>query len=283
MVTNVTLLPRRIWRLCLIGAVALFPLFSAGTFGPHVIGDGVTDTPLEAHELHTGLSDDEDSLQHGGPGGHLPGSSENVELVGQLTVSDATPGRIADVGVLGHHAYLAAFDDGTCRQAGVYVVDISDLSHPTEAGFIPTAPGSYVGEGVQALHLDMRAFTGDILLINNEICEDTGQAIGGFSIFDVSDPLNPVALVEGAGDTDPPGVVSAAHQIHSAFAWQQGRNAYVVIVDDEEAADVDIFDITDPRNPQLVAEVGLADWPDAQDEQSEGIGGFAAASSTTWW
>jgi len=59
-------------------------------------------------------SPDEDGSheQHGGPGGHLPGSSANVDLVGQVTVSGATgvdkPGHIADVAVGGNHAYLAA-------------------------------------------------------------------------------------------------------------------------------------------------------------------------------
>jgi hypothetical protein len=200
-----------------------------------------------------------------------------VNLVGQLTVDDATPGRIADVGVLGNYAYLAAFDDGTCRQAGAYVVDISNPTNPTQVGFIPTAPGSYVGEGMQALSLNTKSFKGDVLVMNNEICALTGQQIGGFSLFDVSDPLNPVALVEGAGDTNPGGTFSTANQIHSAFAWQQGQNAYIVIVDDEELADVDIFDITDPRNPVMIAQVGLADWPGAQNAQSDGIGSFAAS------
>lgn len=252
--------------------------------GSHLIDDGIPDTPLEADQLHLrgGNTDGQGEGQletqpQRAPSQRLPGSSLNVELVGQVTVSDATPGRISDVGVLKQHAYLGAFDDGTCRQSGVYVIDISDVSNPTEVGFIPTAPGSFVGEGVQGISLNTPAFRGDILVINNEICAITGEQIGGFSIFDISDPLNPVPLVEGAGDTDPGGLFSDANQIHSAFAWQQGRNAYVVIVDDEELSDVDIFDITDPSNPAQIAEVGLEDWPGAQNAQSDGIGAFPAS------
>jgi hypothetical protein len=237
---------------------------AAATSQRHVVGDDVVDTPVEAHGVH----DD----QHGGPGGHLPASSSNVQLVGQLTVSNVVPGRIADVGALGNYAYLAAFS-APCGSGGVYVVDISNPANPTEVGFIPTKSGSFVGEGVQALTINTKSFKGDILVINNEICStSSGQQIGGFSIFDVTDPLNPVALVEGAGDTTPPVSGSAVHQIHSAFAWQQGQNAYVVSVDDQEAADVDIFDITDPRNPTQIEETGLADWPDAQNAQSSGPG-----------
>jgi hypothetical protein len=53
-----------------------------------------------------------------------------------------------------------------------------------------------------------------------------------------------------------------AHQTHSAFAWDAGRRAYAVLVDDEEAEDVDIMDITDPRDPRLFAEYNLnEDFP----------------------
>ncbi|MCI0345568.1 MAG: hypothetical protein L0221_09025 [Chloroflexi bacterium] len=263
-------------------ALVLSSIGGVGAFDPprHVVDDDIVDTPLEVEALHDGVTDGTDSaLQHGGPGGHLAASSMNVDLVGQLTVSGILPGRISDVGVLGNYAYLGAFNV-PCAPAGagggVYVVDISDPSDPTEVGFIPTAAGSFVGEGVQALSLNTPAFKGDILVINNEICAITGTQIGGFSIFDITDPLNPVALVEGAGDVTP-SPLSATNRIHSAFAWQQGRAAYVVIVDDEELADVDIFNITDPSAPVQVAEVGLANWPGAQDGQSAGFGAFPAS------
>ena len=261
-----------------LGALLLWAVGGGAAPNPtHVPGDGVVDTPLEAHAVHDsgGVTDGTGSLQHGGLGGHLPGSSLNVQLVGQLTVSGIVPGRISDVGALGNYAYLGAFT-APCGSGGVYVVDISDPTNPTEVGFIPTASGSFVGEGVQAISLNTKPFKGDILVINNEICAITGSQIGGFSIFDVTDPLNPLALVQGAGDPTP-SPLSATNRIHSAFAWQQGQNAYVVIVDDEEATDVDIFDITDPANPNMIAEVGLANWPGAQNAQSAGIGSFAAS------
>jgi hypothetical protein len=241
----------------------------------HVVNDGIADTPLEVDGLHHGAGpSDGGGHQHGGAGGHLPGSSENVELIGRVTIDGVTPGQIADVGTLGDFAYLGKFDDGTCEETianggeyvgGAYVVDISNPRHPQEVGFLPTANGSFTGEGVQALSIKTRHFRGDILVLNNEICAISGTQIGGFTIYDITNPLAPVELVQGAGDTDPGGIASTANQIHSAFAWQQGRNAYVVIVDDEELEDVDIFDISDPRNPVQIAETGLPDWPDAQE------------------
>ena len=260
-------------------SLASVPMVAAhhGDTGGHVVGDGVVDTPIEMDAVHhdEGITDGDTSDQHGSPGGHLPGSSLNVQLVGQVTVSGIVPGRISDVGVLGNYAYLGAFN-APCGAGGVYIVDISDPTSPTEVGFIPTASGSFVGEGVQAIKLNTPSFKGDILVFNNEICGISGSQIGGFSIYDVTNPLAPVALVLGAGDPTPSGN-SATNQIHSAFAWQQGKKAYVVIVDDEELADVDIFDITNPSAPVQIAEVGLANWPGAQNTQSAGIGSFSAS------
>jgi len=264
--TKVKLSIRGTGLLLLALSVFITPLVFADLLPGHTVGDDVADTPLEADSLHE---------QHGGPGGHLPASSQNVQLVGQVTVSGIVPGRISDVGVLGNYAYLGAFNQ-PCGSGGVYVVDISDPTAPTEVGFIPTASGSFVGEGVQAISLNTPSFKGDILVINNEICAITGSQIGGFSIYDVTNPLAPAPLVIGAGDATPSSS-SAVNQIHSAFAWQQVKNAYVVIVDDEEAADVDIFDITNPSAPVPIAEVGLANWPGAQNTQSAGIGTFRAS------
>jgi len=52
--------------------------------------DEIVDSPLEHHG------------QHSDPGGHLPGSSENVELIGQLDIEGAAAGRVADVSAYGN-------------------------------------------------------------------------------------------------------------------------------------------------------------------------------------
>jgi hypothetical protein len=108
--------------LAAVGGVA------AATQGRHIVGDGIPDTPLEAEELHDGITDGTGAeQQHGAPGGHLPASSLNVELVGQLTVHDAAPGLIPDVGVLGNTAYLGQFSPGCLPDGGggTYILDIS--------------------------------------------------------------------------------------------------------------------------------------------------------------
>lgn len=244
----------------LVAAIAVLSLIGSGIADAHhpdsenrLDDDGAMNSPKEVHEAH-----DE---QHGGAQGHLASRSENVRLVGKAQVSQSQPGRVADVNVFGNYAYLGAFWEPDCRNGGVYVFDISNPSSPKQVNFIKTGTGSYVGEGVHIIHLDTPSFTGDVLAFNNEICADkaTGTTVGGMTLVDVTDPRRPTYLAEGFGDMTPVGLNGAgvAHEIHSVFVWQAGSKAYAVMVDNEEAADVDIVDITNPRSPQLIAEYDL--------------------------
>jgi hypothetical protein len=218
--------------------------------------------------------------QHGSDEGHLlgTGASGKIELVGQVTVHDAEPGLIADVAVDPDldYAYLARWGGEACASpegggkdtfdGGVYVIDIRDPANPTEVGFIPTHQDTLVGEGMQVIRLDTAAFTGDVLVINHEGCGKNFKA--GVSLWDVTDPLNPRKLQENFGDITIDGqrAVPDVNQTHSAFAWQAGDRAFVVATDDEEAADVDIFEITDPKKPVLIAEFDLNELAVSQPE-----------------
>lgn len=218
--------------------------------------------------------------QHDGPEGHLPAVKENVDLVGKLDLFEGgeRPGRISDVGVFGDYAYLGAFYKPDCEEGGVYVIDISNPAAPKEAGFIPTSPGAYVGEGVQVLDMNTEHFQGQVLLHNNENCLPLVGAgvwgFGGASLWDVSDPTDPQPLAQHVGDTDPSAVpMSIPHASHSVFGWQQGDRAYMSMVDNSELGetDIDILDITDPRNPELILETGMADFPQiAEDPPANG-------------
>src|SRR6185503_13799699 len=111
----------------------------------------------------------------------------------------------------------------------------------------------------------------DMLAVNNEQCGANG--VGGFDLYDVSDPANPKILVQGAGDQSPDEPPAGEDEVgfadttqdpaevpnsaHSIFIWQAGGSAYAVIVDNTELHDVDIFDITNPRDPKFIADVDL--------------------------
>jgi len=225
----------------------------------------------EEHRIHD---------QHGGVDGHLPATSSNVELVGKMNINQDQAGRVADVGVLGDYAYIAAWAQPNCQKGGVYVFNISDPTKPKQINFIRTANDSYSGEGVQAVHLSTSAWTGDLLAFNNEDCLDKSQgrfnpsgktsrhSIGGFTLVDVTNPKTHKYLVEGFGDHNTPTLQNEvdAHEIHSVFVWEDengtpGNNAddraYAVVTDNEELKDVDIFDITNPLSPVMIGEWDL--------------------------
>ena len=208
--------------------------------------------------------------QHGPQGGHLIGSGEfgNIDFVSKVRMHDVTKGSIADVGALGNYAYLGKFDDDyTCddpenvADGGVYIIDIHDPENPREVGFIRAHQDTYVGEGIQAVRISTPKFTGDILVFNNEGCGKNFK--GGTSIYDVTNPKKPRKLSSNQGDFTTDDVMNTPHdanEIHSAFAWDAGNEAYVVMTDDAEGEDVDIMNITDPRHPRLIGEFDLNDY-----------------------
>jgi hypothetical protein len=209
--------------------------------------------------------------QHGEDAGHLPAVERNVELVSKLQLTGEL-GRVSDVSALKGYAYLGAYDEPTCETGGVWVVDIRDLANPKKVGFIKSHEDTYTAEGVHALSLRTRSFTGDVLAFSNEVCTSgrTSNGVGGMTLYDVSNPLKPVKLVEGFGDFTNGGKSQRkANMIHSVLMWQAGDRAYAALVDDIETLDIDIVEITDPRKPRLVSETGLPHWPAAV---SDGFG-----------
>jgi hypothetical protein len=249
----------------LLSAALAFTLALAGVALAHTApwDDGVVDSAKEEHGHKHG--------QHGDEGGHLPSTQQNMELISKLKLKNVVPEKIADVGVYKGYAYLAAWGVVTCKYNGVHVVNIKDPANPREVAFIGAKHGSYPGEGIQALSLDTAAYKGDILVSNNEKCSET-SGFGGMNIYDISNPKAPTPLYEGFGDDAVNGTGKKdGHEIHSVFAWNdvEDNRAYAVMVDNEEAEDVDIVDITNPKRPKLIAEYDMvADFPEAGVDQA---------------
>ncbi|MDQ3741206.1 MAG: hypothetical protein M3389_09720, partial [Actinomycetota bacterium] len=229
---------------------------AAGTLALGGAAQAPAAAPVEETTKSTG--------QHGSDSQHLPPSRSNVDIVGQLELTgafgDVAEGQIADVGVHKDHAYLASWSEPDCDRGGFFVADISDPANPEEVAFVPALPDTYHGEGVHAISMDTASFTGDLLAVNNEPCTVDGE--GGFDLYDVTDPENPEPLALAAGDRSPDGSLvqdptEAANSAHSVFVWQDGGKAYAVIVDNTEEADVDIFDITNPRAPVQIADLDV--------------------------
>ncbi len=234
---------------------------------------------------------------HGIPFDHLPGVQENMDLVGELNLISPTtgnpvlPGQIADVAVHKGYAYVNSWDSPTCDDGGTFVVDIRNPANPTQVTFIPAQAPYYHGEGAHVISVSTPQFTGDILAVNDETygsnvaltdptCAPADKTGGGFDLYDVTDPANPVPLVQVAGDQSPEGSVvqdpgEVPKSYHSVFIWQDGAKAYLVASDNTELADVDIFDITDPTDPEFIKDLDLFDLPEVDDIVDEGARGNA--------
>jgi hypothetical protein len=199
--------------------------------------------------------------QHGPNEGHLPATRRNVDLVGQLKLTNFA-GDISDVSATQApngkwFAYLGDWG-AKCQSGGVHVVDISNPASPVKTGFLNAGGTGYQTEGVQALHIDTSAYSGDILVVSNEWCLPKANPKlnpGGITIYDIDDPTNPRRLVQAFGDFDLHG--TRANESHSAIAWDAGSRAFVAAIDNEELEDVDLFEITNPRRPRLLAETNL--------------------------
>jgi hypothetical protein len=221
----------------------------------------------------------------------VPAREEGLELVGRFDLGGKLggQGRVADVSAKGNYAYLTMFYEPACGRGGVQIVDISDPTSPTAAGYIPSHVDTYSGEGSQVVTLNTPSFKGDLLIYQNEWCPQTTNGVGGISLVDVTNPRQPKKLVEGAGDftkkdgTQSGGVPQTrANQTHSAFAWEQrdgaGRKTgrvYVVLVDDMEESDVDVLDITNPSKPKLVSETNLDQFAQTGDGRPHGDAVFS--------
>ena len=210
--------------------------------------------------------------QHGPETGHLPPSSQNVRLMGQAAIpgTDEFEGIVSDVGYLksrrfGHFAYLGEHSGGRpspeCR-GGVHVFDINNPRNPQLVNFLESPPDTYVTEGVHAMHVNTDSFTGDILLLSNESCGPNGP--GGLTIWDITNPRKATRLAAGVGDNtfgdvDSEDTTPWAHDSHSVLGFKTGGRLFAAAIDNDELLDVDIFNITNPRRPRLIAETDITE------------------------
>jgi hypothetical protein len=204
---------------------------------------------------------------------HGGSSSPELNVVGTLSAQAlGIPGgeNVTDVWAYDNYAYLGTFDDIACSLdwTGVHVVDISDPANPVKVAFIPAKPGARNND-VKVAHLETSSFSGEVLVASNEPCgsmflprlQANGVAgipgQGGVTIWDVTDPTRPRALKQNFLD----------FPVHNTYIYQQGANAYMLVVDDVNIQDLHIIDITKPQSPKEIAVTGQLDWPDDIDAE----------------
>jgi LVIVD repeat len=249
------------------------------------MGGTVTAHPDHGPVFHDPVDGPEETSEHklehpGGPG-HLPPGSRNMQLVSKLKLTDVE-GGIADVAVFEGFAYLNAFSPECAgrpgaRGTGVHIVDVRNPANPVKVGFISAHPNSYVGEGIHVVRASTPSFTGDILIHNNETCNATAFAPSGASLWNVTNPVSPQPLSLNFGDPSPAVAGQTYHTTHSAQLFVQrgvlpgGKDRVLAFLqDNQDLKDVDIFDVSNPTAPVMLAEVGLEDWPGAQGSYANG-------------
>lgn len=259
--------PRRTprWRVLILGVILLLLLPAAATAHPGGEDDGAKHD--NRHALHD-FSHESDSE------GHIdPDVNHGLRQVGQDTLGGIEEGRYTDVWADDRgYAYVGTFEEPSCDRSGVYISDISDPTAPTTVGMIKSPPNTRVND-VKTIEIDGRT----VLIHTLEPCGTTlpsgTQGQGGIALWDVTDPTKPVSLKRNFLDFG----------VHNTYPWHDGDKTYLIGVNDDELADVFLVDISKPQSPKLLAEVGLPDWPDAQDEQSDGMGAFAASFNHDVW
>jgi len=218
---------------------------------------------------------------------------ENFNLIGRG--ERLLPEATTDVWVLGNYAYIGTFDkpcgDGTGGNgSGIRIFDIRNPENPTEVSLIPSVLGSRIND-VKVANLKTSAFQGDVLVHSNEPCADDPDAPGGFEIYGVTDPLNPEHLASVRIDELNVitnfvfgGITDAG--VHNVFIFTQGSRAFVAVVAGTVFDNFQIFEITNPSSPTLVATWGAEELfdPGVGNLTFEDVAdGFARASDALGW
>lgn len=201
--------------------------------------------------------------------------SDGFEVVGHnaLGARDAN----GDVWVHGDVAYVGTWAN-PCTGRGVKMIDVSDPTAPRVIGAVAARRGTSA-EDMVVRSVATASFSGDLMVVGIQRCGRQGgpSATYGVELWDVTDPYRPARLAEL-------GVNHGGGGVHELDLVQRGDNVYVGLAtpfsewfDPVPDGDVFIVDATDPRNPAIVAEWGVAGDSPPQPGPFYGIGSFGAA------
>lgn len=193
--------------------------------------------PLEEHDARTATSSQKSIAV-----------SKNLDPIGRGIRNEL--GVTTDVWAHRTFAYTGTFST-LCstgdNDSGIWVWNVRNPTKPSLSTVIDSAAGSKAND-VKVATMN----SGEILVMSNESC-DGGP--GGFDIYDVANPANPVFLSRVQTDDintllkEELGFVDFG--VHNLFLFTQGDKDYVAAVVESEFGNFQIFDITDPANPEL--------------------------------
>jgi hypothetical protein len=247
--------PRRSALALTTSTVLLVAAFGFGPTAAHdKLDDGLDDNSvLELQvDLSATLAGSDNSSNAFAPGSGGAGS-KTLDVVGRgvRNVGDAT----TDVWAYGGYAYTGTFNSpcGGDPDAGIWVWGVQNKNNPTLVGVIPSPTGSRTND-VRVNGMN----SGDVLVHSNESC---AGGPGGFEIYNVDDPANPVALASVRIDDPNPltpfifGPVTDVG-VHNLWLFTQSNRDYVGVTTETAFGNFHIYDITDPTAPVLVSFYG---------------------------
>lgn len=208
---------------------------------------------------------------------------DNFRVVGHLDVGGETWNGdvfLYDHGAtVGKHAYVGNAGR-PCLGKGISIIDVTDPSNPVRVG----RAGEH--EGVSNEDVVVRRIGGrDILGVGVQICGENGRA--GLALFDVTDPSDPTEL------SFLPMPSGGVHELDMVVR-PDGRALALLAVPFAEFEDVwfggnnggefRIVDITDPTDPQEIADWGIIRGSDLRipggndpiSSSFQGLGNFPA-------
>lgn len=216
--------------------------------------------PLEARDITTS------DIISSGPFADV---TKNLDAVGRGIRNEL---RVTtDVWAHGDYAYTGTFStlcSTGSNDSGVWVWSTRNVTKPKLVTVIDTAAGSKTN--------DVRVATmnsGDILVMSNESC---AGGPGGFDIYNVDNPRNPDFITRVQTDDVNLFLRDVLNftdfGVHNLFLFTHGENDYVAATVNSEFGNLQIFDITDPANPNLVGFWGAeqlllpgVDWVNTTD------------------
>lgn len=249
-----------------IRGAGVFILVMALTFTPAAFADhdpddglddglGVASVELGGYDPSAELSALDLALAGVVSSGPSANVNKNLALAGRG--ERLAPGGTTDVYALNRYAYIGTFNtpcgDGTgANGSGVRIFDVHNKNKVTPAGFIPSVEGSRIND-IKVANMN----SGTILVHSNESC---AGGPGGYEVYDVANPLNPVHLahvqVDDSNATlrDVFGVVDVG--VHNLFLFTQGSRDYVALQAEGEFGSFQIHELTDPSVPAFVSAWG---------------------------
>lgn len=219
---------------------------------------GADDAPDDGYNEATGLEglpDLSEALEShdaanpniisGGPEAQV---TKNLDVVGrgERNIADAT----TDVWAYDGFAYTGTFSDpcGGDPDAGIWIWDVRNNNRPEFVDVIASPTGSRTND-VRVAGLN----SGTVLVHSNESC---AGGPGGFEIYNVDDPANPISLASVRIDELNPisdalfgGITDVG--VHNLWLFSQGASDFVAVTSESAFDNFRIYNITDPANPTL--------------------------------